>query len=205
MAHMFLYGLSLSLLFGPIAATLISSGMNSDKRESILSATAVATADIFIFSACFYFYSLATIKINTQLELAALYTFTFLANLYIAYFGIMTLKQSFILDVRSSKLGWPSIFVATIINPGTTITTLSVVASTSHNISPGNFISYIVYYFLGTITGQALYVSIGIIISSNKSSFGYLIHRAISIAAGLYLLGSAASGIFNTSTILHRL
>jgi threonine/homoserine/homoserine lactone efflux protein len=202
MNSLFLYGFSLALLFGPVAAVLVQTGATLPARDGIKSASAVAIADTLILV---IFSTAGDLLSEHFVETAHVLLFSTLAILsscYLMKIGVALVMQSAAEQVSAKEIGWRSLFLITLTNPGTAITTASVVAATKHPSNTSAQLSELLYYFSGSLLGQHLYLILGSLAKLGKKRAGKCLRISFEILGGGYIVAASVVSIFGNIRVI---
>jgi threonine/homoserine/homoserine lactone efflux protein len=203
MNSLFLYGLSLALLFGPVAAVLVQTAATLPVRDAIKSASAVAIADtliLLIFSAAS---DLLSEHLSESANVLLFGTLAILSSCYLMKIGVALVVQSAAEQLSANKISWKSLFLITLTNPGTAITTASVVAATKHSSNTSALLSELLYYFAGSLLGQCLYLILGSLVKLGKKKAGKCLQLSFEILGGAYIVAASVMSILgNVGVIL---
>lgn len=203
MNALFLYGFSLALVFGPVAAVLVQTGASLPTREGVKSACAVAIADVLLlltFLGAGELLGLAETDYGHLINVLAI-----LASCYLLKVGVALAMQSLIEQVDTYQLSWKNLFIVTITNPGTSITTASVVLATKHLANSFTLLSGVLFYFAGSLLGQHLYLLFGHLVRLGKRRMERRVQHAVLALGGAYIVVTSIINILgNAEAILKR-
>jgi len=185
----FIYGISLSIMVGPIAIIIINNGIAYGRKPALKSAFGAATADLV-------FIIVAFIGSTTIVNLLEVYSkeLQFIASFFILAFGLKLVFSSSTPIQKEGKdayIGFAGTFLLTIINPLTiiTISALSIVIFKNTEINSLTLVLAVIGFFLGSLVTQILFALISSSFKKKATNYKLIIATTLIGGTSIFIIG----------------